>query len=103
MTPQEETIKKIATRIAESMDGRTVTSHGHYRDMLAKEIEFELSKVIEQVEKWAESRRMPVDKPDEDVSANALAEIFKTKLEAFDYSTNSFIDDLLAFLKELKK
>lgn len=84
MTPQEETIKQIATRIAENMDGRTVTSHEHYRDMLAKEIEFELNKVIEQVEKWGKS--------------NAGA-------TGVDMRGRRWVDlqDLLSFLTTLKK
>ena len=91
MTPQEETIKKIATRIAENMDGRTVTSHEHYRDMLAKEIEFELSKVIEQVEKWAEEKQE---------NFVLIAGMIDRK---YTDGAERVLSDLLTFLKELKK
>lgn len=121
MTPQEQRNKRfdekfkciqsdcdgngcIPHQVAEDeWEAEQCQFHAEYLFPIKSHITSEVHLTIEQVEKWVEGRRMPVDKPDEDVSANALAEIFETKLEAFDYSTNSFIDDLLTFLKELKK
>ena len=102
MTTQEQRNKRFDEKFGEI----GTYEYGDFWDRTGEvksHLTSEVNLTIEQVERWAEGRRMPVDKPDEDVSANALAEIFGTKLEAFDYSTNSFIDDLLAFLKELKK
>jgi hypothetical protein len=42
----EERIQVIATKIASTLDGKTVTSHEHYREMLAKEIKYHLASEI---------------------------------------------------------
>jgi hypothetical protein len=42
-TSPHEDIDRIATRIASKMDGRTVVSHEHYRQMLKKELMSELT------------------------------------------------------------
>lgn len=56
---------------------------------------------VKEIKRWAEEQRMPVDKIDTDLSANVVAEMYDTKLEAFDYGTNSFIDRLSAHLSGL--
>lgn len=45
----EEKMKEIASRIALNMDGRTVTSHEHYREMLTKEISYEIKLYAEYI------------------------------------------------------
>lgn len=49
MTHNDQKIKEIAEEIATNMDGRTVTSHEHYREMLTKELEFHMKKYTEYI------------------------------------------------------
>lgn len=46
----QDVVAEIAERVATKMDGRTVTSHEHYRSMLKKELEHELTRLVKEVE-----------------------------------------------------
>lgn len=52
-------IEEIVERIASKMDGRTVTSHEHYREMLAKELVYELNShhqdMMSEVVEWLDT------------------------------------------------
>lgn len=58
--------KEAAERIASRLDGRTVSSHEHYREMLTKELLFEMRKleekakleVVEEIETILKNRRL---------------------------------------------
>lgn len=41
----DKDIEKVAEKIASAIDGRTVTSHAHYREILTKELKHEITSI----------------------------------------------------------
>lgn len=57
----EDVAAEIAERIATQMDGRTVTSHEHYREMLTKELEHALPQLVKEVEAREQKKFFSMD------------------------------------------
>lgn len=51
MTPLNTIIEEEAERISVNLDGRTVTSHAHYREMVKKEVTPAMQRAFEAGEK----------------------------------------------------